>query len=122
MGKLFKNYLGNGTIYRCSTCHTHLTLHDSLISKAFQGRHGRAYLFANVINVSRGEYEDRVLTTGLHTVCDIYCIQCSDNIGWYYSTAYEHTQKYKEGKYIIEKEKIIKYDTQKHNRSTEQSP
>lgn len=27
---------------------SHLALHDELVSKAFQGRHGRAYLFGNV--------------------------------------------------------------------------
>lgn len=118
MGKLYKNYLGSGVVYRCATCHSHLSLHDSLVSKAFQGRHGRAYLFSNVINVCKGEFEDRVLTTGLHTVCDIYCIQCHDNVGWYYSNAYEQSQKYKEGKYIIEKEKMIKYDVMKNDIDT----
>jgi hypothetical protein len=28
--------------------HVHLALHDELVSKAFQGRHGRAFLFGNV--------------------------------------------------------------------------
>jgi hypothetical protein len=51
---------------------SHLALHDELVSKAFQGRHGRAYLFGHVINVSLGPKEDRMLTTGLHTVCDIF--------------------------------------------------
>jgi hypothetical protein len=30
----------------CSKCH--LALNDELVSKAFQGRHGRAFLFGNV--------------------------------------------------------------------------
>lgn len=33
------------------------------------------------INVSLGPKEDRVLTTGLHTVCDIFCVTCEENIG-----------------------------------------
>jgi len=100
--------LGGGVIYRCSTCRSHLALHDELVSKQFQGRHGRAYLFGNVINVTLGPKEDRILTTGLHTVCDIYCIACEDNIGWFYEEAFEASQKYKEGKFIIEKEKMTK--------------
>jgi len=46
--------------------------------------------------------------TGLHTVCDLYCITCTDNIGWYYSEAFEESEKYKEGKFIVEKAKITK--------------
>eukprot|EP01006_Ploeotia_vitrea_P035610 TRINITY_DN65905_c2_g1_i1.p1 TRINITY_DN65905_c2_g1~~TRINITY_DN65905_c2_g1_i1.p1 ORF type:complete len:163 (+),score=60.78 TRINITY_DN65905_c2_g1_i1:22-489(+) len=108
MGKLFKSYLSGGVIYVCSTCRSHLALHDELISKAFQGRHGRAYLFGCVVNVSVGPKEDRMLTTGLHTVCDIFCTSCQENIGWFYEEAFEPSQKYKEGKYIIEKAKMTK--------------
>lgn len=49
------------------------------------------------INVSLGPKEDRVLTTGLHTVCDIFCTTCEENIGWFYEQAFEESQKYKEG-------------------------
>jgi hypothetical protein len=76
--------------------------------QAFQGRHGRAYLFSNVVNVTLGPREDRLLITGLHTVCDIYCTTCSATLGWKYEVAYEESQKYKEGKYILEKAKVIK--------------
>jgi hypothetical protein len=120
MGKLFKSYLGGGIIYRCSVCDIDLCLHDELVSKSFQGRHGRAYLYSACVNVIRGESEDRVLTTGLHTVCDIYCIQCQTNVGWYYISAYETSQKYKEGKYIVEKEKIRKVDMNKIGQANQQ--
>jgi len=108
MGKLFKQFFGEGEIYHCSACRSHLALHDELVSKAFHGRHGRAYLFGSVINVTKGPLEDRLLTTGLHTVCDIYCVACHENIGWFYEEAYEESQKYKVGKFIIEKEKMTK--------------
>jgi Yippee zinc-binding/DNA-binding /Mis18, centromere assembly len=58
--------------------------------------------------VSLGPSENRILMTGLHTVCDLYCIVCADNIGWYYAEAFEESQKYKEGKFIVEKAKITK--------------
>lgn len=60
------------------------------------------------INVSLGPKEDRILTTGLHTVCDIFCTTCEQNIGWFYEQAFEESQKYKEGKYILEKERLNK--------------
>lgn len=73
-----------------------------------QGRNGRAYLFANVVNVIKGANEDRQLITGLHTVADISCIQCQEVLGWKYEKAYEESQKYKEGKFILEKAKVMK--------------
>lgn len=77
MGKMSKIYLCGDRIYSCSTCRTHLAKHDQIVSKvcalgaaaphaaafrlgkgcatdaihpsqAFQGRHGRAFLFSNV--------------------------------------------------------------------------
>jgi len=82
--------------------------HDEIISKAFQGRHGRAYLFNNVINIKTGAKEDRLLITGLHTVADISCISCNTVLGWKYEQAFEESQKYKEGKFIIEKARVLK--------------
>jgi Yippee zinc-binding/DNA-binding /Mis18, centromere assembly len=64
---------------------------------------GRAYLFDHCVNVSIGPPEDRTLMTGLHSVCDIFCKRCKNMIGWMYTKAYESSQKYKEGKYIVEK-------------------
>ncbi|KAJ9516586.1 hypothetical protein QJQ45_015243, partial [Haematococcus lacustris] len=82
--------------------------HDDIISKAFQGRHGRAYLFNSAINVALGPKEDRILMTGLHTVADIHCTSCNTVLGWKYEHAHEVSQKYKEGKFIIEKAKVLK--------------
>lgn len=64
---------------------------------------GRAYLFDNCVNITIGKAEDRRLITGLHSVCDIFCKRCKTLIGWTYAKAYEPSQKYKEGKFIIEK-------------------
>ena len=64
---------------------------------------GRAYLFDYCVNVSIGPAEDRPLITGLHSVCDIFCKRCKNMVGWTYAKAYEASQKYKEGKFIIEK-------------------
>jgi hypothetical protein len=49
-----------------------------------------------------------MLMTGLHTVVDMYCNACQAKIGWKYEEAFEESQKYKEGKSIIEKAKMVK--------------
>ena len=59
------------------------------------------------VNISLGPKEDRVLITGLHTVADVYCNCCQSCLGWKYVEAFEESQKYKEGKCIIEKAKMV---------------
>lgn len=90
-------------IFCCVDCDTHLSTGDDIISKAFQGQKGKAYLFNRVVNVIEGDSEDRSMTTGKHTVCDIYCSDCNNCIGWKYIKAFEGSQKYKEGKFILER-------------------
>lgn len=41
-------------------------------------------IFIVRVNVKYGKAEDRDMTTGLHRVKDIYCIQCSTLLGWTY--------------------------------------
>ncbi|XP_045154464.1 protein yippee-like 1 [Echinops telfairi] len=99
----FQAYLPNcHRTYSCLHCRAHLAKHDELISKCFQGCQGSAYLFSFVVNVSCGPAEERVLITGLHAVSDIYCENCKTTLGWKYEHAFESSQKYKEGKCIIE--------------------
>lgn len=109
MVKTFQVYLsGKKCTYSCMHCRAHLADHDDLISKSFQGSQGRAYLFNNVVNVRTGQSEERYLLTGLHSVADIYCESCKTTIGWKYEQAFESSQKYKEGKFIIELIHLIK--------------
>ncbi|ELR25490.1 Protein yippeelike 1, putative [Acanthamoeba castellanii str. Neff] len=108
MGKLFKSYLSGPGVYKCHSCDTHLAKHGDIISKAFQSRSGKAYLFDKVVNVTSGPKEDRILITGLHTVADVFCSDCQAYVGWKYEEAFEESQKYKEGKFILEKAKIVK--------------
>jgi hypothetical protein len=104
---VYQSYLSGGKIYSCCHCRAHLASHDEIISKSFQGHHGRAYLFNDLINVSEGPTEERILITGLHTVCDIYCNVCQAVLGWKYEEAFEESQKYKEGKFIVEKLRMM---------------
>ncbi|KAJ4733477.1 Protein yippee-like [Rhynchospora pubera] len=105
MGKLFLIEL-EGKIYSCKHCGTHFALADDIISKNFHCRHGKAYLYNKVVNVTSGVREDRMMTTGMHTVCDIFCVGCGSVVGWKYIAAHEKSQKYKEGKFILERFKV----------------
>ncbi|XP_004492429.1 protein yippee-like At3g08990 isoform X2 [Cicer arietinum] len=106
MGRLFLINL-EGYIYSCKFCHTHFARVDDIISKSFHCRYGKAYLFDKVVNVIDGEIEERMMITGLHTVVDIFCVSCGSIVGWKYMFAYERTQKYKEGKFILERFKVL---------------
>lgn len=60
------------------------------------------------VNVGCGPAEQRLLLTGLHSVADIFCESCKTTLGWKYEQAFETSQKYKEGKYIIEMSHMVK--------------
>ncbi|XP_057435219.1 protein yippee-like isoform X1 [Lotus japonicus] len=106
MGRLFLINL-DGNFYRCKHCETHFALVDDIISKSFHCRHGKAYLFDKVVNITVGVKEERMMITGLHTVVDIFCVACGSIVGWKYEAAYETTEKYKEGKFILERFKVL---------------
>ncbi|KAJ3073971.1 hypothetical protein HDU98_000195 [Podochytrium sp. JEL0797] len=86
----------------CASCDTHLSTTSDILSKSFQGARGKAYLFNRTINVCEGNPETRTMTTGLHVVRDISCKCCRSVVGWKYDKAFEESQKYKEGRFIIE--------------------
>lgn len=48
------------------------------------------------------------MMTGLHTVKSVMCKQCRVVIGWTYVFAYEESEKYKEGKFIVERDYMAK--------------
>ncbi|KAK4051276.1 hypothetical protein OIO90_004757 [Microbotryomycetes sp. JL221] len=99
MGYKPREYLtSDQKVFGCHVCKTHLSTAECIESK-----HGRAFLFTTVVNINEGPAEDRPMTTGLHTVRDISCAKCGQVLGWRYDKAYELSQKYKEGKFILEK-------------------
>ncbi|CAO1619714.1 unnamed protein product [Parajaminaea phylloscopi] len=102
MGMTHAEFLASSRVFGCKKCSTHLTTIEALISRQFNGQHGKAYLFDRVVNVNFGEPEDRHMITGLHTVRDIRCDKCHTVLGWRYDRAYVATEKYKEGKFILE--------------------
>ncbi|KAF0872973.1 YPEL1 protein, partial [Crocuta crocuta] len=114
--KTFQAYLPDcHRTYSCAHCRAHLANHDELISKASGGGQGKplwcpavSCLLPCRVNVGCGPAEERVLLTGLHAVADIYCENCKTTLGWKYEHAFESSQKYKEGKFIIELAHMIK--------------
>ncbi|CAE6239248.1 unnamed protein product [Arabidopsis arenosa] len=106
MGRIFTVEL-EGRSYRCRFCRTHLALPDDLVSRSFHCRRGKAYLFNRSVNISMGPLEERLMLSGMHTVADIFCCSCGQNVGWKYESAHEKAQKYKEGKFVLERGRIV---------------
>ncbi|BBH00651.1 hypothetical protein Prudu_010694 [Prunus dulcis] len=48
MGRLFIETLSGPRIFKCRYCKVDSASRDDVVSKEFQGRYGRAYLFRNV--------------------------------------------------------------------------
>ncbi|XP_021821713.1 protein yippee-like At5g53940 [Prunus avium] len=106
MGRIFVVEL-EGRCYKCKFCKTHLALVSDCVSRAFHCRRGKAYLFNNAVNTTIGALEERLMLSGLHTVADIFCCCCGQIVGWKYESAHEKSQKYKEGKFVLERGTII---------------
>ncbi|XP_044500140.1 protein yippee-like At5g53940 [Mangifera indica] len=106
MGRIFVVEL-EGRSYRCKFCRTHLALPEDLVSRAFHCRRGKAYLFNNAVNITVGTSEERMMLSGMHTVEDIFCCCCGQTVGWKYEAAHEKSQKYKEGKFVLERGRIV---------------
>ncbi|KAL2931897.1 hypothetical protein RDABS01_037307 [Bienertia sinuspersici] len=127
MGRVFLVEL-DGKYYRCKFCESPLALADDILSRSFNCRQGRAYLFENAsvtvmfefilfyrVNVTVGPEEDRLMMSGVHTVADIFCCGCGQLLGWKYMEAREKHQKYKEGKVVLERWRINEDSNEEFN-------
>ncbi|XP_008358677.1 protein yippee-like At5g53940 isoform X1 [Malus domestica] len=106
MGRIFLIEL-DGRTYRCRFCDSALALVGDVLSRNFNCGRRRAYLFSNVVNITLGPDEERLMLSGLHTVEDIFCCCCGQILGWKYVIAHDQTQKYKEGKFVLERWRIV---------------
>ncbi|KAF3850074.1 hypothetical protein F7725_019793, partial [Dissostichus mawsoni] len=93
MGRIFLDHIGGTRLFSCANCDTILTNRTELISTRFTGATGRAFLFN----------KDRVMLTGRHMVRDVSCKNCNSKLGWMYEYATEESQRYKEGRIILER-------------------
>ncbi|XP_011084535.1 protein yippee-like At4g27745 [Sesamum indicum] len=95
-------------IYSCRNCRNPIALHQDLLSKSFKAKTGQAYMFGHAMNIVVGAKEDKQLMTGYYTIANIFCSKCGEEMGWTYVRAFDAREKYKEGRYIVEKSKIVK--------------
>jgi len=103
MGRIFLDHMGGSRLFSCVSCDANLTNRSELISTRFTGATGRAFLFNKVVNLSFSDIQDRVMLTGRHMVRDISCKNCDAKLGWIYEFATEESQRYKEGRVILER-------------------
>ncbi|RLN54819.1 hypothetical protein BBJ29_007534 [Phytophthora kernoviae] len=94
--------VGGMHAFRCADCGNIVADRDDIVSKTFFGRTGKAFLMNNMYNIRIGSARNRYLMTGMHTIGDVLCSQCDFVLGWKYIKAMESSQKYKEGKFIME--------------------
>lgn len=62
-----------------------------------------AVCLSQVVNLQYSEVQDRVMLTGRHMVRDVSCKNCNSKLGWIYEFATEDSQRYKEGRVILER-------------------
>ncbi|KAJ2162079.1 hypothetical protein GGF46_000954 [Coemansia sp. RSA 552] len=107
MGYMHQVFMDGKGIFACRDCHTHIAMRSSIESRQYTGQFGRAVLFSDVANVRTGMEEKRKMTTGVHIVRDIFCMHCNTYVGWTYIKAFKEDQRFKEGKFILERELIF---------------
>ncbi|THD19329.1 putative Yippee zinc-binding protein [Fasciola gigantica] len=107
MGRIFIEHIGGQKIIHCQKCETPLSNRSEILSTRFTGATGRAFLFNRVVNIVYSDIQDRVMLTGRHFVRDVVCIKCNTKLGWMYEHALEESQRYKEGKVILERALIM---------------
>ena len=106
-----QNYLyGSTSILKCRRCQSDICFSETVISKGFNGRYGRAYLCnpipTNTHTIAKAT--TRQLVTGTHLVADISCSVCLAPLGWKYISASDPYQQYKVGKYILETKSVTR--------------
>jgi hypothetical protein len=103
MGRLHKSYVDarGEKHYVCKACSTDLVLATDLISDEFRSGPHKAMLFSNVVNLDEGELHERQMTSGMHTIRTIFCIDCRTELGWKYVAAADPSNKYKVDKFIL---------------------
>ncbi|KAF4041033.1 Yippee zinc-binding/DNA-binding/Mis18 [Phytophthora infestans] len=99
--------------FRCADCGNVVADRDDVVSKTFFGRTGKAFLMNNMYNICVGPARNRYLMTGMHSIADVLCSQCDFVLGWKYIKAMESSQKYKEGKFIME-QAVVEDDSEEH--------
>ncbi|XP_019106697.1 putative yippee-like protein Os10g0369500 isoform X2 [Beta vulgaris subsp. vulgaris] len=107
-GRFGKAYLFRSVSVQTNSSHNPSSVQSTRRGPRWKQFHGLKNGRNIRVNVCVGPTEERRLTSGLHAVNDIYCSSCQQILGWKYEKAYEESEKYKEGMYILEKAMIMK--------------
>ncbi|KAJ3803032.1 hypothetical protein GGU11DRAFT_695456 [Lentinula aff. detonsa] len=98
----------------CKECMTVITSISLLLpleaippeSRAFRGFSGKASLFTEIRNVVVSVPRVRLMATGAHTMQELTCTKCSAYLGWKITKAFEQSERWKEGHYLMELENL----------------
>ncbi|KAG2201321.1 hypothetical protein INT47_001409 [Mucor saturninus] len=105
MGFAYRVYLDNESkckIYACSKCKTHLSTKNLRISKDFRGMYGKASLFEEVVNIKVAKKTEENIALAIFPVSVAEAVL----VGNMQIKAYEESQKYKEGRFILEQTNV----------------
>uniref|UniRef100_A0A0N5AYP8 Protein yippee-like n=1 Tax=Syphacia muris TaxID=451379 RepID=A0A0N5AYP8_9BILA len=106
MGRFFYEHLGGKNIFSCGKCEVYLSNRSEVIATNFRGNTGRAFLFRRVVNILEAEKESREMLSGTHLIRDVFCKRCGLKLGWMYEYTAEDSQRYKEGRIILERKLV----------------
>jgi len=90
----------------CKQCKALICSSGSLVSSSYRGFAGKAALAVDVTNVRYDRPSIQLMTSGAYTIQEIVCLGCSSYLGWKMIHAHERTERWKEGKHILELEFI----------------
>jgi len=88
----------------CKQCGALICSLKSLVSSSYRGFAGKAALTAEATNVRYDRPSIQLMTSGAYTIQEIMCSGCSSYLGWKMIHAHERTERWKEGKHILELE------------------
>ncbi|KAH9948046.1 hypothetical protein B0H21DRAFT_821390 [Amylocystis lapponica] len=88
----------------CKSCHTFIASRSCLLSNSFRGHAGKAALFTDASNILLDPPCMLLMDTGAHTIQEFCCKTCQSYLGWKIIHAHERTEKWKEGRCLLELE------------------
>ncbi|KAJ7579216.1 hypothetical protein C8J56DRAFT_1169957 [Mycena floridula] len=99
----------------CKQCRSSITSMNHLLplsaipeeSRAFRGFSGKASLFTEIQHAAFSKPAVQLMATGAHTMAEITCSHCSTYLGWHIIKAHEASEKWKEGKFLLELENLF---------------
>jgi hypothetical protein len=65
-------------------------------------------MFERVVNIRMSKQLEREMSTGRHVIREVFCEHCDEKIGWRYDQTADENQQYKEGKFILEVQRMSK--------------